>query len=136
MKNLEQIKKLSIVAAKLKSLWNRYIAAIGNPLCDKHNFGFNVDTRFSMTGTMTVSLDAYTGNYGSSSCYVFDNIPQDIAQALFTKAINKHAQLLLDTMAEIAELEASKLVSSAKAELAELEKSIEAATKPESEPAT
>lgn len=136
MKNIEQIKKLSTTAAKLRSLWDRYTAAISAPSCGKHGFGFNRDSGFSVTGAMQASLDAYTGQHGSSSCYTFDNIPLELAQELFTKALNKHTHLLLDTMAEIAELEASKLVSSAKAELAELEKSIEAATKPESEPAT
>ena len=116
MPTLESIKSIRFNGQKLKTLVPRYIAAAGKPQCDKHSLMFGGDERFSIFRCHVI-LCGYTGYYGSSSCSTFDDVPNELAQRLLNKALNKHMTLILQTMGEIAEEEARPLLEKARQEV-------------------
>ena len=100
---IDKIKKLKLNADKLKTLKARYKEAINNDNIDKYGFGFNRDDRFSVFEVGKVSLDAHTGRYGSSSCYRFESLDNDICSEAFTRVINIHIDFILKEMADYVE---------------------------------
>lgn len=125
-KNIDRIKSLSQAAETLKNLRPHYLKKIEDSNCDKYNMQFGGDDRFSVFSTK-VFLSCYLGYYGNSSCYTCGSVDNTLAKTLLNKALNKHMELILSTMAEFAEIEAAKLTTLAEQEIAQLQALVDSA---------
>lgn len=68
---------------------------------DKCGFGFNLDRRFAAF-TVEVSLDSWTGQWGSSSCSTFLHVAdREAAKAALIEYLNRHAWEIMEGMADI-----------------------------------
>ena len=118
MKNLQKAKSLLDNGEKLKTLESEYKESIKNSSTDKYGFCFKSIARTSVFSS-NVSLEAYTGQYGDSSVYTYGgfNLNSEDAQKAFLGALNKHRDLILQTMGDMAKAEAFKLKDAAQAEI-------------------
>jgi hypothetical protein len=97
---------LELTAKQLReaeSKWAKLDKVYSGPGCDKHGFGFNLDSRFS-SFRVEVSLDSWSGYYGNSSCSTFISVcdREEAANALVSW-LNKNRAQVLAGMAEIIE---------------------------------
>jgi hypothetical protein len=123
---IDSIRAFKRASDTLKNLRAKYLEAIKKEHCDKYAMKFGGDDRFSVF-KCTVFLDCHTGYYGNSSCSSLGSVDSALAPKLLNAALNKHMNLILSTMAEIAEEQASKLTEKAEAEIAELQALIDSA---------
>ena len=114
--NIDLLRTHLTNANNLKTLIEKFNNKIKESSIDKYGLKFNYDNRFSVFD-VRANLCCYYGYYGDSSCSTFTRIDDKLAQKYFDYAINKHKDLILQTMGEAAEIEASKLEEAAKAEL-------------------
>ena len=63
----EDLKNIELVGKQIIDGIKEYKKTAARPSCDKHNMGFNKDERFSSV-KINLSIDAYAGFYGNSSC--------------------------------------------------------------------
>jgi len=119
MKTLKEIQQKMKTADGIKSIKQKHAELCSEPRCDKHGIGFGVDNRFSVFSA-NIAFSAYTGYYGSSGCSTQSNgIDSDIASKALYRAISKHEDLIIETMAELIAEDAEKMVNDAKAEINE-----------------
>lgn len=114
--SMQRIKALLHHANGAATVHDQFAAAIADPNCDKHNIGFNVDSRFSAF-SVTVSFDCLTGYYGNSSCSTFWRADKGVIGKAFIKALNIHQRELLATTARVLREEAVALTDKARAEV-------------------
>lgn len=120
-----KIKSLLSMSEALSGFWDRYWKAVSDPKCDKHEAGFNKDSRFSGF-TVSLSFDSLTGYYGSSSCSTFMRLPSETVAPFITRAINEHCGLIFDTAARLMREEAATLKDKAAAEIAAMQATLDA----------
>lgn len=131
---IETIRAYKQAANTLKTLRPKYIEEIKDSRCDKYDMKFGGDDRFSVF-KCTVFLDCHTGYYGNSSCSTKGSVDSKLAGELLNAALNKHMELILNTMAEIAEKHATKLTGKAEEEIAQLQSLIDSVKAPKEETA-
>lgn len=117
---IESIRTFKRTASTLRNLRPTYLEKIKDSSCDKHDMKFGGDDRFSVF-KCTVFLDCHTGYYGNSSCSSLAGVDSAMASKLLNSALNKHMDLILNTMAEIADKHATTLAGKAEEELAALQ---------------
>lgn len=117
LEKLEQVRSLLRSAKTLKTIEASYLEKIKDSSCDKHNFKFGGDDRFSVF-QVNVFLDVHTGYYGNSSCSSMGSVDKEHARRFLNASLNKHRTLILQTMAEFAEQEAATLKDEAVKEIA------------------
>lgn len=96
---------------------------------DKQGFGF---TRHERTGGFklpALNFEAYVGTYGCSSVGTAWSVPQEVIDRFIVEALNLHKQTIFDTIADLAEAEASTLVEKARADLAAMSAMLDDAEK-------
>lgn len=120
---MNEFKKLEVVKNKYKqstvlaNLETKYKEETEKSSCDKHGFGFGVDTRFTLF-TATLNLCGYTGYYGDSSCSrIASALESNFMSELLQKALNKNLSFILQEMADIGKAEAISDIEHAKKEL-------------------
>jgi hypothetical protein len=119
MKSLKEIQQKMKTADGIKSIKEKHAELCSEPRCDKHGIGFGVDNRFAVFSA-NIAFSAYTGYYGSSACSTRSNgIDSNIASEALHRAISKHEDLILETMAELISEDAEKMVNDARAEIDE-----------------
>ena len=98
MENLEKIERMLSTANGIVNGIEKYKMTIKKPNVDKFGMGFNKDDRFS-AATIKISVDSWTGYYGSSSCGTFLSITdKDIFKKNFIKVLNVNFdRLMLET---------------------------------------
>ena len=97
-------------AQSFKDYMSKYFARIAHPSVDKYNLKFHkglVD-RHSVVSIPAGSLNAYTGTYGNSSCSTFDTLSQKDVDAYWYRAIEVHANAILNTIGDMLEEEAKR----------------------------
>lgn len=116
LEKLERVRVLLNQAKTLRTLpdVHRNIAAETN--CDKHDFKFGGDSRFAVFKA-DVHLTSYKGYYGNSSCSTVGGIDNRDAADLLNEALNIHRNLILSTMADIAERKAQQIKGEAEVEI-------------------
>jgi hypothetical protein len=130
--NLDKFTKMSqhLSSAKtFKGSLTGYLEKIkANTNIDKRAFTFKsgVSDRFN-SAQFKFYLEAYTGNYGSSSCYTLTthNVDNDTLSYAATSWINKNKQLFLDGVAQELELMGKKMLTEAEEEVAKLQAALE-----------
>lgn len=112
-------------AKSLRTLEARHTEATKRSEIDKYNFGFNVDSRFQVL-QVNLGLHAYTGKYGSSSCYTFGSMQSDSADLkhAMTAWANKNRDLILNGIADELVALADTEMEAAEAQLAALTKQL------------
>lgn len=120
---IAEVKNLRQFAASLRGAVARHAEKYSNRThYDKQNFAFVPFTdRGGTAFSANVSFEAYVGVYGNSSVSSAWNLNSDLAKRYFHRALNAHKQTIFDTMAALAEADASAGVKDAEAELAALE---------------
>ena len=117
-----KFQKLYEEAKQLRKDVEIYKKEIKNSRCDKHNLGFNIDSRFSAC-KVTVSLDSYTGYFGDSGCGRAIHGGENLGNYL-VKYLNAHKYEILQWIWEAMERDALKHIDEAieakEKELAEL----------------
>lgn len=116
LENLKRAKVLLETSHKLKNLIPNHFERIESPSCDKYDLKFGGDDRFAVF-KCTVFLDCHHGYYGNSSCSCPVSIDNTDAQNLLNRALNKHMQPILDTMAAFAREDAVKMKGEIQKEL-------------------
>lgn len=116
MENFNDIKKLSKESKEIGLLFDRYNEAIKKSNCDKHKMGFNEDSRFSLMD-LRVSLDAYTGYYGNSSCSTFGSTFSENAKKAFISTLNDMMAEILIRVSEKLKKEAENKIKSVKKDM-------------------
>jgi len=117
MENVKKIKELFKLSKHLKNFINNYNRVTSEKSCDKHNFEFRkLDSNFQVF-CAEISLMAYTGYYGSSSCSTFLDLNSVDCEKYLIKYLNDNKQELLNAMAEMAESDALKMKNDARLEL-------------------
>ena len=100
-----KVKKLTRLineAKKLKNARQKFKAHLKeNPNIDKYHFAFNQDTRFVACTPLPVFLSSDTGEHGSSNCYTYLNLDEDLYKEYLKKALNKHIDIILNTMSDM-----------------------------------
>tara|TARA_B100000678_G_scaffold281846_1_gene280126 strand:+ start:580 stop:1020 length:441 start_codon:yes stop_codon:yes gene_type:complete len=125
-----EIQNLRAMAKGLRGAsvwWSEKYAS--DPHCDKKHFGFRPGAadRGLAAFTATVNLEAYAGYYGSSSVSRVLSLDDKLIGRYFAAALNQHRQAIFDTIAELAENDASKLVAEAREELSRITDMLEEA---------
>lgn len=88
---------------------------------DKYDEGFGINSRCTVFDVQT-SFSAYTGSYGSSSVYTFQNgISPKIGAEYVVKAMNALRKDILAKMAELMRRDATALEGKARAEIEKME---------------
>lgn len=91
----------------LRKLWPDYIEAAKAGSCDKYGFGWNTDDRFSLFAC-SVSLDNWTGYYGSSSCSTLGSVGNtDLFKTYFIKWLDNNTSKMLQEIADAIEKDSS-----------------------------
>lgn len=99
----EKFKIREETAKEVRDLYPKYLEAIGKSGCDKYDFCFNGDTRFELF-RITLSLTAYCGYYGDSSCYTFRSVgDKKLFEEAFLQVLNKSIATLLRETASVLE---------------------------------
>lgn len=127
--NFTKMSKYLSSAKTFKGSLNSYKEKLkDNSNIDKHNFAFRsgTDDRFN-SAQFKFYLEAYTGYYGSSSCYTLTTHNVDSNTLSFAAAswINKNKQLFLDGVAQELELMGKKMLLEAEQEVAKLQEALE-----------
>ncbi len=117
---IDEIRTAKRTSKALREIRPRFLEKIKDSSCDKHGMAFGGDDRFSVF-KVAVFLDCHTGYYGNSSCSTMASVDTPTATRLLNKALNKHMVLILETMADFADSEASSLTADAEKELAEMQ---------------
>lgn len=128
LKKIQQAKVLIHTAKALSTFVDDYIEKTKSAHVDKHNIRFEGPGRSFQCFSFGFQLSAYTGNYGSSDCYVFRSIENEIAQSLMERVLNRNMRFILDEMAKIAEEDALALKADAIAEIAKAQAVIDSIT--------
>ena len=121
----EEMKRLHDGARALGTFWRRYHDRAAGCRVDKANaeFVFGRDHYRVLqvpVGEDGISFCAYTGEYGVSTCSAFPiggNVDGELVKPYLKKALNKHAETIFATMAEMMEADAAKRTGSARQEL-------------------
>ena len=129
MKTVDEIRKMADTANKCRDFRKVYTETVEKQTCDKYDFSFNGDGRFSMFET-PISVDAYRGYYGNSSCSSFDLGDEKILTAAFISYLNSHKWEIIKEMGEKIMQEAIKLKSEALAEIDKLREGIDTLGEP------
>jgi hypothetical protein len=111
----DKITKLKSHAKSLSGFYERYAKLSAETKNDKMGEGFNLDDRFT-SFSAKLSFTTWLGTYGNSSCSTLMGLDPDIGRDYLVKAANVHRKLILQTMAELMDADALKLVTEAKAE--------------------
>lgn len=122
LQNLDNMNKLFLSAAQLKNSLNSHNESIkgSNGNLDKHSFKFvsGGSDRFN-AAQFKFYLEAYRGNYGSSSCYtntVYSCSNEELNKAL-VNYLNKNKQALLDGISNELKLMAQDKLAEAQREV-------------------
>jgi hypothetical protein len=113
---IDEIRTLKNAGQTLATLRPSYLKEIQDSSCDKHDMKFGGDSRFSVF-QCTIFLDCHTGYYGNSSGYTKGSVDSKLATTLLNYALNKHMDLILNTMAEAAMNKAAGLTAEAEKEI-------------------
>lgn len=116
LEKLERVRTLLNQAMLLRKLPQMHREIAAEPNCDKHDLTFGGDSRFAVF-KVQVHLTSYKGYYGSSSCSTVGDIDNQDASDLLNGALRIHRDLILSTMADIAEHRAKKIKGEAEAEI-------------------
>jgi hypothetical protein len=128
---LDNFTKMSQHLASAKALRSSLVSYLekikANTSIDKHNFGFRQGSsdRFN-SAQFRFYLEAYTGSYGSSSCYTLTthNVDEATISLAAVNWINKNKQLFLDGVAQELELMGQKMLTEAELEVAKLQEAL------------
>lgn len=105
MTKIETYKAAAAVAAGIKSTGDKILGR-DSPRNDKHTFSVSFQAlQNAPFQPMQFSIDCSYGYYGSSSGY---SATSESLGRYLAKAIEKHAELLLDTAVELATKDAEK----------------------------
>jgi hypothetical protein len=129
--NIDRVKALRGFAANLRGAVDRWAEKYADRQhCDKQGFGFIYDDArgCSAFSVPKVAFEAYTGTYGCSSVGRSWSVDGELAKLYFCKALNQHKQAIFDSMAALAEKDASNLKDAASAELDALRRLLAEAT--------
>ena len=100
METYEDLKKVEQVGKQIINRLDGYKAEIAKSSCDKHDIGFNKDSRFS-SATVEISIDAYTGYYGNSGCSCTTLVrDSSIFNKFFLQTLNNRFEELIRETAE------------------------------------
>jgi hypothetical protein len=100
MRAYKDLKKVEQVGKQIINRLDGYKAEIAKSSCDKHDIGFNKDSRFS-SATVEISIDAYTGYYGNSGCCCIPLVrDRDIFNKFFIQTLNNRFEELMRETAE------------------------------------
>ena len=101
MTNLEELERRVKTANNLTRSLNNYRSAIKDSRCDKYGIGFNLDRRFS-SATVELSIDSWTGYYGSSgsskSISIYD---KKLFNSALLKVLNKNFDAIINEVSEL-----------------------------------
>lgn len=90
------------------TLREKYLSTAARSSCDKHGWGFNQDSRFSIFKA-EVSLDSWVGWYGNSSCTTPGDIAnKDLFVKYFVKWLDRHSDRMLSEIADMMEKDSLK----------------------------
>ncbi len=107
------------VIGNIRESLKRWAQCRSSESCDKLNFGFNLDDRFSGV-KIPLSLDSYSGSDGSSSCSkIFSPGVDDLFVRAFLAVLNRQVGVLLEETASYLE---SDSAAERESEIAALEK--------------
>ena len=133
MENVDKIEKLLKTGNDIKNGIKSYKEEIKDPRCDKHQMKFNGDDRFS-SAKINISVDSYTGYYGSSDCSTFLRIhDEEIFKKHFIHELNSRFDEIMNNVADRIIKEAEKYQQEAEEELIDKLEKIRALTKKEKE---
>lgn len=120
-KNIEKIKALRAAAQTLRGTYPKYIEKIKDSSCDKHQLSFkNGDSRFT-AWKCEVSLTAYTGYYGNSSCSTFGSVDNALVKDALNAFLDSRMKELLEYMAVHIDAQANAIADKARKEIANLQ---------------
>ena len=121
--NIEKVKALRGFAQSLRGAVDRWREKYSDTRhYDKQGFGFIYKDSRGLAAFVVpeIAFEAYVGTYGCSSVGRRWNVDSDLARTYFAKALNQHKQAIFDSMAALAENDATLLTGAAKAELEQL----------------
>ena len=99
----EKVLQLQRSANALKTFLSNWADYVRDDRCDKKNWGFNIDSRFS-SFSVKVSFDNYHGYYGNSGCSTFLQVlDSEILQRAFLETINSMKFDIIKTMIKLIE---------------------------------
>ena len=113
---LDEVRALLDNAKRLEGIVPKYREAIKNSSCDKHQLAFSAGSDMSVF-CVQVGLTCYTGYYGNSSCSRMTTVENPTAQKYLVAALNKHMEMILNTMASLVRADAAKLKAEAQREI-------------------
>lgn len=117
MKNFEKLSREIACGRGVAATLKEHHEAIKNPRVDKHGKGFNKDRRFS-SAQIQLSVDSWTGEYGSSSCGTSIRISDpNLFGEVLVELLNEKFDSILLEVAERIEKRATRNIEKAKEEL-------------------
>ncbi|NKX40848.1 hypothetical protein HGG71_05115 [Rhodobacteraceae bacterium R_SAG2] len=134
-KKLEAFSKivaLNANADRAEAFWDEYEKRTSQANIDKFRAGFGVDDR-NPSFTVRTSFSSYTGSYGSSSVYKFDNFDSELLGKYMVRAMNSLSEDLFGEAARLMREDAAGLLAGARAEVAQMQEAlnkVEASTSP------
>ena len=129
MENVDKIEKILKTGNDIKNRIKRYREVIKDPNCDKHDMRFNGDDRFS-SAKINISVDSYTGYFGSSDCSTFLKIhDKELFEKHFIRELNSRFDDIMNSVADRIIKEAEHYQKEAEEELIERLERIRALTK-------
>lgn len=88
---------------RIKKLWPEFLQTTSAHSCDKHGFGFQKDSRFSIF-QCDLSLDTWTGYFGNSGCSTFGSVGnKDLFKEYFIKWMNSNLSRMFKEIADAIE---------------------------------
>lgn len=127
MDNFNKISKLQANAREFETFWDRYKKHTSDPAVDKHGAQFGGDQRFQNFKVSTF-FESHSGVYGNSSCGTFGRFDDGLAQEYMVRAMNSMREALFAKVAELMKKDAAALVDKARAEVAAMNKKLDAVT--------
>ena len=124
MKKLDEVKELRTNVSVIRNFLNASLQKYKeDSLCDKFNYGFNLDDRFKACQGKTITFDSWVGYFGDSGCSNIVRLSPEIFNKHLLRYLNNNKHTIMLAIADSIEKEAINLKNDAEKELlAELDK--------------
>ena len=124
MKKLDEVKELRKNVSAIRNFFNASLQKYKeDSLCDKFNYGFNLDDRFKACQGKTITFDSWAGYFGDSGCSNIVSLSPEIFNKHLLRYLNDNKHTIMLAIADSIEKDAKSLRCEAEKELqAELDK--------------
>lgn len=117
---MDALKEIGILMRNAKAIeeaTKTYQKCKQDSSCDKHNFNFNKDERFSACTGFTLRVDSWKGYYGNSGCSSILSVDHEVFNKHLLKVLREDFWPILNKVQESILDEARGLKTSASEEL-------------------